>query len=65
MMRQIFHVMPMAGGWRLVPEGGDPEPGVHRNIEEAVQAARSALRMIGSGQIVIHNPDGSVEEEYS
>jgi len=64
-MRQVIHVKPTIAGWQLVPEEGGNEPSTHRSIEEAVHAARTALKTSGAGRIVIHNPDGSVEEEYS
>jgi hypothetical protein len=62
---RTFHVMPTGRGWKLIGEGAETEPTVHPDRQEAVMAARAILRISGSGQIIIHNPDGSVEEEYS
>lgn len=65
MVWQVFHVMPTASGWQLIGEGLDSEASVHTDIKDAIQVARSVLKLMGAGQIVIHNEDGSIEEEYS
>lgn len=65
MERRVFHVMPGPKGWELIGEQTESSRTTHPDIQQAVMAARAIIRTAGSGQIVIHNPDGSVEEEFS
>jgi len=67
MERTVYHVVPHLldsnHEWRVVLEGHDKASGSFEYKEEAIECATRLAEESGLGQIIIHNMDGTIEEE--
>lgn len=63
--RQVYHVSPAreAGDWEVKEEGAARARSRHQSKQEAVTEARRLARSRPLGRIVIHNSDGTIQEE--
>ena len=64
--RVVYHVTPRAedGRWNVIRQGGDKPTRVLDTKDAAVDAARDLAKNQQRGQIVIHNQDGKIAEEF-
>lgn len=64
--RVIYHVTPRAedGMWRVKRQGSSRPTRVISKKEDAIEAAKVLAKNRGKGQVVIHNKDGRIAEEF-
>jgi hypothetical protein len=62
----IFHVTPRSkdDGWAIHKEGGTRPSAVCDTKDEAVSRAREIAQNSGWSQVVVHNKDGKVAQEF-
>lgn len=64
--RVVWHVTPRAedGKWRVKRQGSTKPTRVLNKKEDAIQAAKELAKNRTKGQVVIHNQDGRIAEEF-
>ncbi|MCC7510427.1 MAG: DUF2188 domain-containing protein [Planctomycetes bacterium] len=65
--RVVYHVTPRRGDsrWNVKKEGGSKPSAVCDTKELAIEAARGFAHNLALAQVIIHNKDGKVSQEYS
>ena len=63
--RNVYHVVPHEEGWRLKPQSNPTTAEDYQTKEEAIRAGVQQARSHPSGQLIIHNADGTFEESRS
>ncbi|MCB9933800.1 MAG: DUF2188 domain-containing protein [Planctomycetes bacterium] len=62
----IYHVTPRNDQrWGIRKEGGSRPSAVCENKDEAVERAREIARNLPWSQVIIHNMDGKIAQEFS
>lgn len=64
MSRQVYHVTPFANGWKVNREGDDYEV-VRDDKDDAVQEAKRLAKEAELGQVIVHNQDGKIADEFT
>jgi hypothetical protein len=59
-----LHVVPHAGGWAIKQAGAASAARIYNTQQEAVEAARGALRTAGGG-LRIHSRDGRIRDSFT
>jgi hypothetical protein len=60
-----YHVAPDSKGWSIKGEGDERVSQLFPNKLAAVSAARRLARTAGTGDVVVHRPDGRIESVES
>ena len=63
----IFHVTPRSkdDGWAIRKEGGTRPSAVCPTKDEAIARAREIAQNAGWSQVVVHNMDGKIAQEFT
>ena len=63
--RLVLHVTPNANGWEVKRAGSDATEVLVDNKDNAVAHAKDLAKGAGLGQVVVHNRDGKIAEEFT
>ena len=63
--RMTFHVTPNANGWEVRREGSDATEFLVDNKDNAVDHAKDLAKAAPLGQVIVHNRDGKIAEEFT
>ena len=61
----VYHVVPRDGQWAVKLEGAERASRVTDERDHAVDAADGFIRSLGSGRVVIHREDGTIESVHT
>ena len=63
--RLVLHVTPNANSWEVKREGSAETEVLVDNKDNAVAHAKDLAKGAGLGQVVVHNRDGQIAEEFT
>ncbi|HVL81305.1 MAG TPA: DUF2188 domain-containing protein [Actinomycetota bacterium] len=62
--RVTYHVTPFGNGWKVAAQGAEYEV-VRDNKDDAVNEAKELAKQQGLGQVIVHNQDGKIADEFT
>jgi hypothetical protein len=63
--RTVFHVTPNVNSWMVRQEGSDQTEYLVDDKDDAVRHARDLAKAAELGQVIVHNRDGKIAEEFT
>ena len=63
--RTVYHVTPNANGWQVKQVGADALDYLVDNKDNAVAHAKELAKQAPLGQVIVHNRDGKIAEEFT
>ncbi|HLV01310.1 MAG TPA: DUF2188 domain-containing protein [Acidobacteriota bacterium] len=60
----VIHVMRSDAGWAVKREGAGRATRIFKTREEATEAAQKWVHESLPGELIIHHPDGTVQERH-
>lgn len=63
--RVAYHVTPNVNGWEVKREGSDQTEYLVDDKDNAVRHARELAQSQELGQVIVHNRDGKISEEFT
>ena len=63
--RQVFHVTPDQGDWKVKREGAERASKTFEKKEAAVNYGREKAKNQDLGQVIIHKKDGTIQTEHT
>ena len=62
--RRTYHVTPFGNGWKVSAEGQELDV-VRDNKDDALEEAKRLAKAEALGQVIVHNQDGKIAEEFT
>ena len=63
--RATFHVIPDVNSWKVKNESDPSYDALVDDKDRAVEMAKELAKAAPLGQVIIHNRDGKIAEEYT
>ena len=63
--RATFHVIPDAKSWKVKNEADPSYDALVDDKDRAVELAREYAKQAPLGQVIVHNRDGKIAEEFT
>lgn len=63
--RLVLHVTPNANGWEVRQEGAQDTLALVDDKDRAVELAREQAKASALGQVIVHNQDGKIADEFT
>ena len=63
--RATFHVIPDANSWKVKNEQDAKYDALVDNKDRALELAREYAKEFQLGQVIVHNQDGKIAEEFT
>ena len=63
--RATFHVIPDANSWKVKYEADSTYDALVDNKDRAVEMAKEMAKEFELGQVIVHNQDGKIAEEFT
>ena len=63
--RTVYHVTPNVNGWQVKEVGADTLDYLVDDKDNAVAHAKELAKQAPLGQVIVHNRDGRIAEEFT
>ena len=63
--RATYHVTPNVNGWQVKGQGEDIKEFLVDNKDDAIRHAKELAKSQQLGQVIVHNRDGQIAEEFT
>ena len=63
--RAVFHVTPNVNSWMVKAQGSGDTEYLVDNKDDAVRHAKELAKANELGQVIVHNRDGKIAEEFT